>query len=125
MSNSELETFETPQENKYTEGLTFIPGEYRLSRVGRVPYLTAVMSLQDLGRVDILLLLSWETLKLLEKRPETEFFLQNSVSFLGGYLGEPIYVSLLSGYDEMSTEPSLLRHKHQTFFYLNLHLSNV
>ena len=48
MSNSELETFEAPQENKYTEGLTFIPGEYRLSRVGRVPYLTAVMSLQDL-----------------------------------------------------------------------------
>ena len=38
--------------------------------------------------------------------PETEFFLENSVSFLGFYLSEPIYVSLLSGCDEMSTEPS-------------------
>ena len=60
----------------------------------------------QLGRVDILLLLSRETLKLLEKLPETEFFLENSVSFLEFYVRELIYVSLLSGYDEMSTEPS-------------------
>ena len=48
MSNSTLETFEAPPENKYTEPLLFIPGEYRLSQVGRVYYLVAVMSLQDL-----------------------------------------------------------------------------
>ena len=59
-----------------------------------------------LGRVGILLLLSQETLKSLEKLPETEFFLQNSVSFLEFYVSEPIYVSLLSGYNEMSTEPN-------------------
>ena len=34
--------------------------------------------------------------------PETEFFLENSVSFLGFSVSEPIYVSLLSGYNEMS-----------------------
>ena len=61
-----------------------------------------------LGRVDILLLLSRETPKSLEKLPETEFFLQNSVSFVGSYVREPIYVFLLSGYNEMSTEPSNL-----------------
>ena len=59
-----------------------------------------------LGCVDILLLLSRETLKSLEKLPETEFFLQNSVSFLECYVSEPIYLSLLSGYNEMSTEPN-------------------
>lgn len=48
MSNSELETFAAPQQSKYTESLLFVPGEYRLSQVGRVPYLAAVMSLQDL-----------------------------------------------------------------------------
>ena len=48
MSNSALETFEAPQQSKYTEPLLFVPGEYKLSQVGRVPYLVAVMSLQDL-----------------------------------------------------------------------------
>ena len=48
MSNSTLETIEVPQENKYTEPLLFVPGEYRLSQVGRVYYLVAVMSLRDL-----------------------------------------------------------------------------
>ena len=48
MSNSALETFEALQQNKYTEPLLFVPGEYRLSQVGRVNYLVAVMSLQDL-----------------------------------------------------------------------------
>ncbi len=42
----------------------------------------------------------------MKKLPETEFFLQNSVSFLRFYGSEPTYVSLLSGFDEMSTEPS-------------------
>ena len=69
-------------------------------------YFNKVFNNMVLGRVDILLLLSRETLKLLEKMPETEFFLQNSVSFLGFYVREPSYVSLLYGYDEMSTEPS-------------------
>ena len=59
-----------------------------------------------LERVNILLLLSRETLKSLETLPETEFFLQNSVSFLGFYVSEPIYVSLLFSYNRMSTEPS-------------------
>ena len=48
MLNSTLETFEALQQNKYTDPLLFIPGEYTLSQVGRVPYLAAVMSLQDL-----------------------------------------------------------------------------
>lgn len=48
MSNSSLETFKAPQQNKYTESLLFVPGEYKLSQVGRLPYFTAVMSLQDL-----------------------------------------------------------------------------
>ena len=39
--------------------------------------------MNQLGHVDILILLSRETLKSLEKLPETEFFLENSVSFLG------------------------------------------
>ena len=34
--------------SKYTDPLVFVRGEYRLSQVGRVPYLVAVMSLQDL-----------------------------------------------------------------------------
>ena len=48
MSNRELETFKAPQQSKYTDPLVFVRGEYRLSQVGRVPYLVAVMSLQDL-----------------------------------------------------------------------------
>ena len=48
MLNSTLETFEAPQQNKYTDPLIFIPGEYTFSQVGRVPYLSSVMSLQDL-----------------------------------------------------------------------------
>jgi DGQHR domain-containing protein len=55
-----LETFEAPQQNKYTEPLLFVPGEYRLSQVGRVPYLVAVMSLQDLV----------DQIKLVEDLPE-------------------------------------------------------
>ena len=48
MLNSALETFEAPQQNKYTDPLVFVPGEYTFSQVGRVPYLSSVMSLQDL-----------------------------------------------------------------------------
>ena len=48
MSNNELEAFEALEQNKYTEPLLFVPGEYTLSQVGRVPYLSAVMSLRDL-----------------------------------------------------------------------------
>ena len=40
--------FEAPPRNKYTEPLVFVPGEYRLSQVGRVPYLVTAMPLQDL-----------------------------------------------------------------------------
>lgn len=48
MSTTELEEFVAPQQNKYTEPLLFVPGEYTLSQVGRVPYLSSVMSLRDL-----------------------------------------------------------------------------
>lgn len=48
MSNTAIETFVTPRENKYTEPLLFIPGKYTLSQIGQVPYFAAVMSLQDL-----------------------------------------------------------------------------
>ena len=48
MSNNNLETFNAPQQNKYTETLLFVPGEYKLSQVGCLPYFAAVMSLQDL-----------------------------------------------------------------------------
>ena len=43
------------------------------------------------------------------KAARNRVFFQNSVSFLGVYVSEPIYGSLLSGYNEMSTEPSNFR----------------
>ena len=48
MSNTGIETFVPPQQNKYTEPLLFLPGEYTLSQVGQVPYFSAVIPLQDL-----------------------------------------------------------------------------
>ena len=48
MPNNEFETFEAPQQSKYTEPVLFLPGEYTLSKVGQIPYFAAVMSLQDL-----------------------------------------------------------------------------
>ena len=48
MSNNGIETFVPPQQNKYTDPLLFLPGEYTLSQVGQVPYFSAVIPLQDL-----------------------------------------------------------------------------
>ena len=48
MSNNGIENFVSPQKNKYTEPLLFIPGKYTLSQVGQVPYFSAVMPLKDL-----------------------------------------------------------------------------
>lgn len=48
MSNSILDTFEAENQDKYTQELIFVPGEFRLSRIGTVPYLAAVMPLRDL-----------------------------------------------------------------------------
>ena len=48
MLNSGIETFVSPEKNKYTEPLLFVPGKYTLSQVGQVPYFSAVMPLQDL-----------------------------------------------------------------------------
>lgn len=48
MSNGILDTFEAQIQNKYTQELIFVPGEFRLSPIGTVPYLAAVMPLRDL-----------------------------------------------------------------------------
>ena len=48
MSTHALETFGAPEARKYTEPLLFIPGEYRFSQVGPVPYFSAVMPLENL-----------------------------------------------------------------------------
>lgn len=48
MSNSSLENFAAPLENKYTDPLLFVLGEYDFSQVGRVPYFSTVMPLQAL-----------------------------------------------------------------------------
>ena len=48
MPNSILETFKIEEQNKYTNELIFVPGEFALSNMESVPYFTAVMPLQDL-----------------------------------------------------------------------------
>ena len=48
MSNNTLESFEVKEENKYTDELIFVPGEFTLSDTESVPYFAAVMPLQDL-----------------------------------------------------------------------------
>lgn len=48
MPTNSLETFEPLQRHQYTEPFLFIPGEYTLSLVGRVPYFSAVMPLENL-----------------------------------------------------------------------------
>ena len=48
MSKSVLETFEAQKPSKYTDPLLFVPGEYNFSQTGQVPYLVAVMPLQDI-----------------------------------------------------------------------------
>ncbi len=48
MSNNILDTFEAETQNKYTQELIFVPGEYRLSQIGTIPYFAAVMPLRDL-----------------------------------------------------------------------------
>ena len=47
MSKAEFASFVGPQLNKYTEPLVFIPGEYKLSEEGEIPYLAAAMPLQN------------------------------------------------------------------------------
>lgn len=48
MPNSTLETFKVEGQNKYTDELIFVPGEFTLSNMESVPYFAAVMPLQDL-----------------------------------------------------------------------------
>ena len=48
MSKSILATFIAEEQNKYTDELIFIPGEFTLSDTESVPYFAAVMPLQDL-----------------------------------------------------------------------------
>ena len=48
MPNSTLETFKVEGQNKYTDELIFVPGEFTLSDMESVPYFAAVMPLQDL-----------------------------------------------------------------------------
>ena len=100
MSNSTLETFEAPQQNKYTAPLLFVPGEYRLSKIERIPYLAAVMSLEDLvnqiklvedipekARVD------W-SLEELFQRDISEDRVQNEL--VNGYLKDPNKLSFFN-----------------------------
>ena len=84
MSNEELANFVALQPDKYTEPLVFVPGEFRLSKEGQVPYLAAVMPLQNI--VDQIMLvediseeaqLNWSLEELFQrdidwKRVETE-----------------------------------------------------
>ena len=100
MSNSALETFKAPQQNKYTESLLFVPGEYRLSQAGQIPYLAAVMSLQDLV----------DQIKLVEDLPEEsrldwslEELFQRDISWdrvqmdlVNGYLKDPNKLSFFN-----------------------------
>jgi len=100
MSKSKLENFEALQQNKYTEPLLFIPGEYKLSQVGRVPYLVAVMSLEDLVN----------QIKLVEDIPEEarldwslEELFQRDISWdrvrtelVNGYLKDPNKLSFFN-----------------------------
>lgn len=48
MSKSPLATFIVKEQNKYTDDLIFLPGEFKLSDTESVPYFAAVMPLQDL-----------------------------------------------------------------------------
>lgn len=100
MSESNLESFEGLVENKYTEPLLFVPGEYTLSQVGRVPYFSAVMSLQDLVN----------QIKLVEDIPEEarldwslEELFQRDISWdrvetelVNGYLKDPNKLSFFN-----------------------------
>ncbi len=59
-----------------------------------------------LGRVDVLILLLRETLNQWESVRNPSFFFKTRVLFSDFPVSEPIYAALLSGYAEMSTEPS-------------------
>ena len=48
MSESTLSTFKAQEQTQYTDELIFVPGKFTLSDMESVPYLTAVMPLQDL-----------------------------------------------------------------------------
>lgn len=48
MSNNGIATFVSPEQNKYTQPLLFVPGIYTLSQLGQVPYFSAVMPLEDI-----------------------------------------------------------------------------
>ena len=47
MSKEELANFVARKPDKYTEPLVFVPGDYKLSPVGHVPYLAAAMPVQS------------------------------------------------------------------------------
>ena len=59
-----------------------------------------------LGRVDILILRLRETLNQWKSVRKPSFFFKTRFLFSDCPVSEPIYASLLSGYAEMSTEPS-------------------
>ena len=113
MSNSALETFKAPQQNKYTEPLLFVPGEYRLSQVGQIPYLAAVMSLQDLV----------DQIKLVEDLPEEsrldwslEELFQRDISWdrvqtdlVNGYLKDPNKLSFFQLIDDCASTSKRIR----------------
>lgn len=100
MSNLSLETFEAPQPSRYTEPLLFVPGEYKFSQVGAVPYFSAVMPLENLV----------DEIKLVEDIPESarmdwslEELFQRDINWVrveqelvNGYLKDPNKLSFFN-----------------------------
>ena len=100
MSSPSLETFGAPQPSRYTEPLLFIPGEYKFSQVGAVPYFSAVMPLENLV----------DEIKLVEDIPENarmdwslEELFQRDINWVrvekelvNGYLKDPNKLSFFN-----------------------------
>lgn len=93
MSNNGIETFISPQENKYTEPLLFVPGKYTLSQVEEVPYFCAVMPLQDLvNQIQLVedipeeARLTWSLEQLFQRDIDKE---RVQIDLVNGYLKDP------------------------------------
>lgn len=97
MSKEGLANFVGPQLNKYTDPLVFVPGEYKLSEEGKIPYLAASMPLQN----------AVDQIKLVEDIPEEtqrnwslEELFQRDIDW------ERVETDLVNGYLKPSSELS-------------------
>ena len=101
MSNEELANFVALQPDRYTEPLVFVPGEYRLSKEGQVPYLAAVMPLQNIvGQI-----------KLVEDIPEkTQLNWSLEELFQRDIDWERVKTELVNGYLKVTGELSFSTH---------------